>query len=234
MSDPLRVAAVVEGPTDSIVLQAILEASLPGVEFEFHTLQPEGSAAFGAPTSGSTGAGWVGVYRWSRQATEEAGGAVRNSAVFSHHDVLVVHLDADVATKTYASGGIEDAPKDDLPCDEPCPPPSDTTNALRAVVLNWLGEVSTPRRMVFCTPAMDMDAWVVASVWPENRLVRNENWECRANPGAQLGVLPHRHRFKKTKADYERNRPAIKDGWPQVAATLSEAGRFQEELRRAI
>ena len=233
MSDPLRVAAVVEGPTDSVVLQAILEASLPGVEFEFQTLQPEESAAFGAPTSGSTGGGWRGVYRWSCQAVDEADGAVRDSVVFSNHDILIVHVDADVATKTYASGNIYDAPKDDLPCDRPCPPPSDTTDALRSVVLSWLGETSTPPRMVFCTPSMNMEAWVVASVLPENRLVRSASWECRADPGAQLGALPNASRFKKTRADYERNRQPIKDGWPHVATTLSEAARFQEELRGA-
>ena len=53
MSDPLRIAAAVEGPTDVIVLEAILCALLPGVEFEFQTLQPEGSAAFGTRNSSS-------------------------------------------------------------------------------------------------------------------------------------------------------------------------------------
>ena len=231
MSDPLRVAAVVEGPTDSVVLQAILEASLPGVEFEFQTLQPEESVAFGVTNFRRAGGGWPGVYRWSCQAVEEADGAVRDSVVFLNHDILIVHVDADVATKTYASGNIYDAPKDDLPCDRPCPPPSDTTDALRAVVLNWLGENSMPPRMVFCTPSMNMEAWVVASVSPENRLVRSANWECRADPGAQLGALPHTSRFKKTRTDYEKNRRAIKDGWLDVATTLSEAARFQKELR---
>ena len=231
MSDPLRVAAVVEGPTDSVVLQAILEASLPGVEFEFQTLQPEESAAFGVPHFGKTGGGWPGVYRWSCQAVDEADGAVRDSVVFSNHDILIVHVDADVATKTYASGHIYDSPEDDLPCDRPCPPASDTTNALRSVVLNWLGEASMPPRMVFCTPSMNMEAWVVASVSPANPLVSRANWECRADPGAQLGALPQASRFKKTQTDYERNRQAIKDGWAHVATTLSEAVRFQEELR---
>lgn len=44
MSEPLRIAAAVEGPTDAIVLQAILSALLPDTEFVFQTLQPEESA----------------------------------------------------------------------------------------------------------------------------------------------------------------------------------------------
>jgi len=120
MSEPLRVAAAVEGPTDAIVFQAILRALLPDdAELVFQRLQPEGSAAFG-----KTGAGWAGVYRWSRQSAGEGGGSVSGSSVLSHHDLLIVHVDADVAGNTYANGGIHDAPLDDLPCEEPCPPPA--------------------------------------------------------------------------------------------------------------
>ena len=113
MSEPLRIAAVVEGPTDAIVLQAILSALLPDTDFEFQTLQPEGSIAFGSPSFGRTGAGWAGVYRWSRQAACEGEGSVSGSSALSYHDV--VHVDADVAGKTYASGNIQDAPHEDLP-----------------------------------------------------------------------------------------------------------------------
>lgn len=39
MSDPLRVAAAVEGPTDEIVLEAILKALLPDdLDFVLQTL----------------------------------------------------------------------------------------------------------------------------------------------------------------------------------------------------
>ena len=71
MSEPLRIAAAVEGPTDAIVLEAVLKALLQDADFVFQTLQPEGSAAFG-----NTGVGWVGVYRWIRQSASEGGGSV--------------------------------------------------------------------------------------------------------------------------------------------------------------
>ena len=63
MSEPLRFAVTVEGPTDAIVLEAILKALLPDGEFVFQTSQPEGSAAFGSAPFGRTGAGWAGVYQ---------------------------------------------------------------------------------------------------------------------------------------------------------------------------
>ena len=229
MSEPLRIAAAVEGPTDAIVLQAILRALLPDdPDFVFQTLQPETSAAFG-----TMGAGWVGIYRWSRQAAREDGGSVSGSSALSNHDVLIVHVDADVASKTYASGKIRDAPCDDLPCEQPCPPPDETTNALRAVVLNWLGEHEYPPRVVLCTPSKNIEAWVLAAVWPENSLVRQDDWECRSNPEGQLAALPKRRRFEKRQDDYRRKQSEIEKAWPKVSARLTEAKRFESEFLAA-
>lgn len=122
MSEPLRIAAAVEGPTDSIVVRAILNCVLADTEFEFHTLQPEESVAFGSVQSGTAGLGWVGVYRWSRQTVCEGGGSVSGSFALSSHDVVIVQVDADLAGKTYGSGRIQDPPRLDLPCKKTCPP----------------------------------------------------------------------------------------------------------------
>ena len=215
MSDPLRVAVAVEGPTDSIVLKAIVRSLLRTTEFVFQTLQPEGSAAFGSAPVGTTGGGWVGVYRWSRQSALEGGGLVSRSSALSHHDVVIVQVDADVAGKTYPSGGVYDAPREDLPCKQPCPPPSRTTNALRSVVLNWLGELQCPPRLVLCTPSMSIEAWVLAAVWPDNHLVQQNDWECRANPEGQLSALPIARRFRKRPNDYRCKQSAIRKAWPK-------------------
>lgn len=234
MSDPLRIAATVEGPTDAIVMEAILNALLPNLEYVFQTLQPEGSVAFGSVSFGRTGGGWAGVYRWCRQAAQEGQGAVSRSAVLSYHDLLIVHVDADVAGKSYAEGNIRDAPGEDLPCEEPCPPPERTTNALRAVIVNWLGEQECPLRIVLCTPSKSTEAWVVAAVWPDNNLVLRNDWECRRNPEVQLRALPRERRFEKRASDYRRRQTEFETAWPSVAERLSEAARFERELLAAI
>ena len=234
MSEPLRIAAAVEGPTDAIVLEAILKALLQGEEFEFQTLQPEGSDAFDSAPPSSTGVGWVGVYRWSRQSLREGGGSVSGSSALLHHDVLIVHVDADVAGKKYADGNIRDAPCEDLPCKEPCPPPDRTTNALRAVVLNWLGEHECPPQIVLCTPSKSIEAWVLAAIWPENNVVRRGDWECRPDPEGQLAALPKRRRFEKRPDDYRRRQSEIEKAWPQVSERLTEAARFEAEFLAAI
>ena len=234
MSDALRIAAVVEGPTDRIVLQAIVRALLPATDFEFQTLQPEGSLAFQPLQVAGTGVGWVGVYRWSRQSAQEGGGSVSGSFALLNHDVLIVHVDADVANKTYGSGNIQDAPQDDLPCEEPCPPVSATTNALRAVILNWLGEGECPPQIILCTPSKNIETWVLAAVCPIHGLVPSEDWECRHNPEGQLATLPLMHRFQKSQNDYESKQDEITDTWPTVSARLEEAKRFEEEFLAAV
>ena len=234
MSEPLRIAVVVEGPTDAIVLEAVVSALLPGREFVLDTLQPEGSAAFEDGAFGSTGGGWPGVYRWCRQAAEEGQGTVSGSAALFSHHVLIVHLDADVAGKTYADGNIRDAPRDDLPCEEPCPPADGTTNALRAVLMGWLGEQGCPPRVTLCIPSKSTEAWVVAAVWPDNDLVQRCDWECRDDPGAQLRVLPRKQRFDKRQSDYRRKRSEMERGWQAVSERLAEAARFGEELLGSI
>lgn len=224
MSEPLRIAAAVEGATDIIAIEAIIDSVLADTEYEFQTLQPETSAAF------PTRAGWAGVYKWCRQATEEGGGAVTGSSVLTHHDLLLVHVDADVARESYARANIHDAPRDDLPCEQPCPPAEGTTRALQGVMLGWLGEAQCPAEVVLCTPSKNIEAWLVAAIWPDNPQVLRSDWECRADPAAQLGQLPKRRRVRKRAADYLRLRAAITAGWPGVAANLSEAGRFHRQL----
>lgn len=234
MSEPVRVAVAVEGPTDAVVIEAIVRRLLGGSDFELQVLQPETSSAFGASAGGKTGLGWPGVFRWCRQAWTEGDGRVFSSAVFQHHDVVVVHVDADVASKTYGSGNIPDAPRDDLPCDRPCPPASATTNELREVVLNWLGEKECPDRLVLCTPSKSMDSWVVVALWPDNRTVAQGNWECHDNPAAQLFARPKGSKLSKTRTNYERRKRDIANGWPNVASTLTEAARFKAEFLAAV
>ncbi len=230
MSEPVRVAVAVEGSTDSIVLEAILCAMLPDRDFVLDMLRPDLSAAF---TSPDMSGGWGGVYHWCRQAAMEGRGSISGSAVLRHNDLVIVHVDADVAGKDYASAGIRDYPSKDLPCARPCPPPGDTTNALREVVLRWLGEPAGLGKLVLCIPSMNMGAWVVAAVWEDNPMVQRSDWECRSNPEDQLGQLPLDTRFRKSQEDYRRKLPLMAAGWPQVADRLEEARRLAGELRTA-
>lgn len=232
MSDPLRIAVVAEGPTDRIVIEAAMRAILKSREFVVTQLQPEGSLAFG-----ESGSGWVGVYRWCRQSATRGGGRLSDDhLLFSRFDLLVLHLDADIASKSYEQGSVVPRAQDaELPCEQPCPPAADTTNAVRSVLLSWCGESSTPAKSTLCVPSKSTEAWVVAALYPNDPALRT-NFECLPNPEVRLTQQKKNVRIKKRKADYEKKSAEIEAAWPQLAFPrgLSETGRFETDFRNAL
>lgn len=87
MSELLHIALVAEGPTDRIVLEAVIKAILNNRPFVLNQLQPEGSLAFG-----ELGAGWSGVYRWCKQSVKRGSGRLSNDRlVFNLYDILILH-----------------------------------------------------------------------------------------------------------------------------------------------
>lgn len=172
MSNPIRVAIACEGPTDLIVLKAAIDAMLPKTDKLYTYLQPETTPDL-KPIETNRGYGWSGIYRWCKQAVAEGGGRISGAFLFDNIDLLIVQMDADVAEKTYEGGKIADA-VNDLPCVKPCPPASNTTNALRAVLLRWFGESTTPPKTVLCTPSKNIEAWVVVALFPDAALLKKE------------------------------------------------------------
>ena len=152
-----RVHVVCEGPTDMVMVEAALETHLE--DFVSQQIQPEQSL-FGGD-QGPLGGGWKGVRSWCRQIRDQGG--LRASGALANTDLLVVHLDADVADE------------DEVACARPCPPPSPTADALQEVVLSWLGEDEIRPELVFCIPSKSMEAWVLPGFWPASirRIVRS-------------------------------------------------------------
>lgn len=228
MSEPLRVALVAEGPTDGVVIEAALKSMLAERSFVLNQIFPEGSTSFG-----ELGAGWVGVYRWCHQSARRGNGRLQSDAlVFQNYDLLILHLDADVAGCKYDDGSITPASADGrLPCEFDCPPSATTTDALRAVLLSWCGEVAVPDRTVLCMPSKSTEAWVVAALFPGDQALA-QDIECLPNPEARLGQQPKANRIRKKRRDYETRARELADAWPRIAtlAALSEAHRFQAEF----
>ena len=233
MSSTLRIALVGEGVTDYVVLNAAIESMLNGQSFDMKLLQPEGSVAFtGGGSAGPLGGGWKGVYKWCLQSAARGSGHVSDDPIFVSYDLLVVHLDADVAAKDPSNDKIDPIRElaGYLPCEQPCPPASATTGPLRAVILSWLGEAQTPPRTVLCTPSKSTEAWVMAACFPRDRQMATLGWECHPTPANRLAQQPKRDRFSKTHAEYEKRSPELQAKWPDIAARLSEAGRFQNDF----
>ncbi|MFH1115694.1 MAG: hypothetical protein V1792_17430 [Pseudomonadota bacterium] len=240
MSETLRIAFVVEGSTDLIVLEEVVAGFLEGRDFVVRHLQPEMSESF-QPVAGEHGFGWPGVCRWCLQAAKQAGGRVRDNLLFGFNDLLVVQVDADVAGSSYSAGHIEDPfpGANTLPCEEPCPPASATTDRLRTAVLGWLGEVSPPPRTILCTPSKALETWLLVGLFPDdNVLQRDSDIECREKPETILQGKPRKRRLvssgSKDVAKYRETAPEFADQWDSVTRLCTEAARFEEDFHRAM
>lgn len=236
MSDTFRIALVAEGVTDYEVLNAAIETMLNSRSFVLTLLQSEGSIAFtGGGNAGPFGGGWKGVYRWCLQAAQRGGGKLSGDPLFYGQDLLLIHLDADVACEDPVNSEFPIPELDGvLPCEQPCPPPEATTNSLRNVMLSWIGETQIPSETVFCTPSKSIEAWVMAAIFPKDREVVRPGWECHPNPDIRLGQQPVRKRFAKSQQDYAARKSELQAGWPSVVARLTEARRFQDDFIAAI
>lgn len=228
MSDPLRIALVAEGPTDGVVIEAALRSMLNTRPFVVNQIFPEGSTSFG-----ELGTGWVGIYRWCRQSAKRGNGQLQTDAlVFQNYDLLILHLDADVAGYKYDDGSITpESSVGVLPCQAACPPSVDTTNALRMVLLSWCGQIAVPERTVLCMPSKSTEAWVVAALFP-NDPVMAQGIECHPKPEIRLSQQPKARRIHKKKRDYEARAKELEAAWPRIATreVAGEANRFQSEF----
>jgi hypothetical protein len=237
MSRTLRIALVAEGVTDYEVLKAAIESMLEGQSFDMKLFQPEGSVAFtSAGSAGPLGGGWKGVYKWCLQAVRRSGGSVRNDPLFLAYDLLILHLDADVASEDPANYPVN--PIAELsgvfPCEMPCPPPNNTTDRLRQILLSWVGEVREPPGTVLCTPSKCTEAWVVAIFFPHDGQMIRFGWECHPSPETRLAQQRKNKRFAKSRAAYQARTTGLQEGWPRIVERLTEARRFQDAFMAAV
>jgi hypothetical protein len=52
--------------------------------------------------------------------------------------------------------------------------------------------------------------------------------------GNPLGQQRKQTRFAKARADYEKQKPKVQAGWPDIVTKLSEAARFQTDFAAAV
>lgn len=220
-----RVAIVCEGLTDLVVLQAVLNAI-----FGDHIptlLQPEelpGGAA------GPFGGGWKGVRAWCQQLAAQGG--LDASPLADTYDLLILHVDADIARDP------------EIACAQPAPPILPTLEALERVLLTWLQADATPERLVLCVPAQATEAWMIAML-ADQGLALPDNFtlspalECEPDPAAILAAkkqrrLADKKSLQKTRRVYASLHFELEQGWPQAVARCVSAARFDANLRRKV
>jgi hypothetical protein len=230
MSD-IRVALIAEGPTDAIIVEAALRALLPR-PFVLTQLQPE-------PTQPKLGTGWGGVLRWCREFAQRGYSQFEDDPTLPGFDLIIVHLDADVAEGDYADVSEEVAALalskgwPVLPNRVPCPPAEASADALRAILLSWAGLSKPGPRTALCIPSKAIDAWLAAALFDGGHKVLND-LECNLNLEAQLRALPKGERVRKASREYRTHEKKLTESWALVRRRCSQADRFSNELIEII
>jgi len=218
----LRIAVVSEGPTDKIVIEAVLATLLPQGDFIVTLQQPEFCVAFG-DFRGEYGTGWKGVLRWC-DACKVDFVDLTSHPLFRNFDVLIIHLDADIADETDIKLALQ------------CPPASATTDRLRDLLCKRTGMSQMPGNIVLCVPSKATEAWVLAALYPDEKY--STHIECVPRPADRLAGKPATERLvssgKKLPQKYEHRKDDITEQWPRVRLTCAEAQRFDHDLRRAV
>ena len=93
----LRIALIAEGATDLIIIEAALKAIIKP-PFILNLLQPEA-------TRPDIGGGWCGVFKWSHTFKQKGFHEFKDDPTLALFDLIIIHLDADVAEKSYADCG---------------------------------------------------------------------------------------------------------------------------------
>lgn len=228
-----RVGLVCEGPADRAIIEAILDHYLD--DYEPLHIQPPGGCLGG--DAGPFGGGWKGVRTWCAQEAQGPGGI---TTILDNADLLVVQSDADVATE------------DEIALECPCPPPEGNANAVRGLVLQWLGGPPLPEAVVFCVPSMGSETWALVALFPDDPSTspcdpppgEGVCVECCLEVKAIIRRLGRRFRpklvvmqdgeLKNQASGYKAQTRRLTEAWPDVAGVCSEAGRFDADLRRLL
>ncbi|WP_295426777.1 hypothetical protein [uncultured Thiodictyon sp.] len=227
-----------------MVIEAALKAMIPG-DLYVPLLQPE-------PTAGRQ-QGWCGVFEWCRQYHRVEGGNLEDNTLLTARrlDLLVLHLDSDVAEKGYTDCSKEIAAAaaalGALPCVDPCPPPcppvQPPADALAAVLRSWLSPIAIGPRTVICIPSKAIESWVAAALPDDSGIKIQGDIECDPDIPARLEPLRNKLAVKrkrigqekrKRSRDYAKHAPRITAEWSRICERCSQARRFHDDLLSAI
>jgi hypothetical protein len=236
----MNIGTVVEGPTDALVLMAVINHLYPG-DHRYFDLQP-------SVRHSERGNGWKGVRAWCKETWQRKGASLAkliSADTGAPLDLLIIALDTDIAMEADLQDDGLPAPVADVQA--PCPPITPTVANLVQVVRRWLKhtDVPLPPQVLLAFPAQDMETWTFAALYPDDDLCRTSDYECyhtgaaRArHPGYLLTLKAYGKwlkrdgvTIKKSVAKYRDIIPQIAANWSRVCEVCTQAQRFEVALR---
>lgn len=230
---PVNIGTVVEGPTDRLVLEAMITHILPG-KHRFFRLQP-------METFGETGTGWKGVRKWCRDTWRREGNRLEkilSQSTGPALDLLIIQVDADIAGEWDLLNEDRSSPE----IQKPCPPVENTAVCLRQVIKEWLNRETLPAGVLLTLPAQDIEHWIFAALFPEDECCCRDDYECskreKESPAylfslSQYGKLTSRKsgKIKKHVRSYQKITHQISVNIDHIARICTQGRRFIEELK---
>jgi hypothetical protein len=140
----------------------------------------------------------------------------------------------------------------DIACARPCPPPSDTVDAVMAEMMTWLGIAALPADVVLCVPSMASETWALAALFPElPGGDESESFpssavclECRRDVKAilrRLGkhlspklVVLQKGVLKNHGKGFRAQQQRIAANWQAVTTVCTQALRFETDLAAVL
>jgi hypothetical protein len=231
------IGTVVEGPSDRLVLRAVLDKLIPGPH-RYLSLQP-------TPTLGETGSGWKGVRRWCRETWQWQGAslaALLSGATGPTLDLLVIHVDASIATEADLQEGDGDPVAE---VGQPCPPAAPTAARLRQVILRWLRQADFPSKIILAVPAQDTESWTFAALFPDDELCGRSDYECLRSgadhPGYRLTLKKYGKslrrsdgQIKKSANAYQTIAPRVAAAWTVVQERCAQAEQLTQDVIQSM
>lgn len=211
---------VTEGRRDFPIFEAIIKRLCPAVE-DVKCIHPHTDELFTSPMGDIQETGWAGVQHWCQRYGSRLTRFMREYG--EPLDLLVIQVDASIAHNPAIN------------LERPCPPASDTSDALRDLVVQWVGG-QLPHNVIVAIPSKTSDAWVCAALVGGNALL-----ECDPEPlgrlvtvaglGFNLKRSPDGKVRKPTARQYGIHlAPHVAAHFDQVRSGCSEAEQFAQQV----
>jgi hypothetical protein len=215
---------VTEGSRDFPIFEAVIKQLCPTVQ-DVKLIHPPGDELSARRWGDGGTTGWTGVRRWCRRWGPRL---TRFMNYGEPLDLLVIAVDATIAHN------------EAINLERPCPPASDTTDALRDLVVQWMG-CQPPPNVIIVVPSKTPDAWVCAALMGGDNLL-----ECEPEPleklvsvqdlyppfGFRLKRRPDGRAKKPTSKQYRIHlAPRVAAHFDQVRGICGEAERFAREVQ---
>jgi len=228
----VKIGTIVEGPTDRLLLEAII-AKLYSGDHVYLPLQPLDIGA----SFDRSGTGWKGVRSYC------FGTDISKLITDYQIDLLIIHLDADAASESDLQRGMIH-PVENV--SQPCPPILPTAENLEDVIAKWLNLASAdnfPSEVILAIPSQDTENWVFAALFPNDTLCCQSDYECthkgnnHHHPGFLMTLKKYGKKLKrkgneikKPQRYYRQISGDVADNWNKVCEFCSQARRFNDEL----